>query len=512
MEPLEPFADNWTYLRTELNWLDRVLGTAIARQRKEVKEVDRVARSPADKATSHWWKGLIAIDGEVAGDSPADTARRRSTVKTSYQQQMEARIQATTEKGITLGLPSLCQRLQLTPFEKNLVLMALAPEISHRYGRIYNYLQDTEQAGGLPTFDLILRLLCRNDAEWRSARLSLSTTSPLIRHGIVVLSSLPREPFLSLPLKLANAIVEYLLANQPQTEQLDPLLHPALNPYANPVSYQSTDLSSWRPEQTMVRANAAQPSALLQSLIIPDTVDRWSTLILPVPLLRTLQHLCDRVQYASEVDQDWGFQQAALPPGSVVLLTGAKGTGKTMAAHAIAQTLQTPLTWIDLALIRAADSDRVLQEIVTQAPKILVIASAHIWFGRSTPLPVETLQQFLRDRQQQSSLTLLTTTKQKSVGTKWQSQFTQVLNFPIPDESARLKLWQQVFPPQVILGKSIQWHQLARIVLTGGEIQAIARDAAIIARARSPRPKVTMKHLMQACELWGIKGADRRCD
>jgi hypothetical protein len=126
------------------------------------------------RGLAYWWKGLISIEGEVAGDSPADTARRRSTVKLSYQQQMESRIQATTQKGITLGLPALCQRLQLTTFEKNLVLMALAPEISRRYGRIYNYLQDTEQAGGLPTFDLILRLLCRNDVEWRSARLSHS--------------------------------------------------------------------------------------------------------------------------------------------------------------------------------------------------------------------------------------------------------------------------------------------------------------------------------------------------
>lgn len=504
MEPLEPFTDNWTYLRTELNWLDRVLGTAVARQRQEVKEVERVARSRADQATSHWWKGLISIEGEVAGDSPADTARRRSTVKLSYQQQMESRIQATTQKGITLGLPALCQRLQLTTFEKNLVLMALAPEISRRYGRIYNYLQDTEQAGGLPTFDLILRLLCRNDAEWRSARLSLSATSPLIRYGVVVLPSLSSEPFLSLPIKLANPIVEYLLANQVQPDQLESLLQPALKPDSDQSLQQSTDLLSWRPEQTLVRANEGQPAALLQSLIVPDTVDRWSTLVLPNSLLQALRHLCDRIQYGNEVDNNWGFQPTALSPGSVVLFSGAKGTGKTMAAHAIAQILQTPLTWIDLALIKAVDGDRVLQEIATQAPKVLLIESAHIWFGRSALFPAEVLQQFLYNRQQQYSLTLLTLTQRTAVKPKWKNQFTQILDFPIPDESARLQLWQQAFPSPVPLGKSIRWDKLAQIVLTGGEIQAIARDAAIIARARSPRPKVTMKHLIQALEMRGI--------
>lgn len=503
---MEPFADNWTYLRTELNWLDRILGTAVARQRKEVKEVERVARSQADKATSHWWKGLIAIDGEVAGDSPADTARHRSTVKTSYQQQMEARIQATTEKGITLGLPSLCQKLQLTTFEKNLVLMALAPEISRRYGSIYSYLQDTERSktGGLPTFDLILRLLCRNDAEWRSARLSLSTTSPLLRYGVVVLSSLPSEPFLALPIKLANPIVEYLLADRLQTEQLERLLQPAVQFHPNPVLNQNTDLLSWRSQQ-IIRAGDTQTSSLVQTSTVPDLVDYWSTLVLPDPLLRTLQHLCDRVQYASEVDAEWGFQQAALLPGSIVLFTGAKGTGKTMATHAIAQTLQTALNWVDLALVSAAEHDRVLQEIITRSPKVLLLQSAQIWFGRSAPLPAETMQQFLYLRQQQCSVTILTTTQRNWVKPKWRNQLTQVLDFPIPNESARLKLWRQAFPPQVPLGKNIRWNQLARLVLTGGDIQTIARDAAIVARSKSAKPKVTMKHLVRAFELRGIE-------
>lgn len=514
MEPIEPFSNNWAYLRTELNWLDRVLGTAVARQRKEVKEVARVARSPADKATSHWWKGLIYIEGEVAGDSPADTARRRSTVKTSYQHQMEARIQATTQKGITLGLPSLCQRLKLTAFEKNLVLMALAPEISRRYGRIYSYLQDTEhaRAGELPTFDLVLRLLCRNDGEWRTARLSLSTKSPLIQYGVVALPSLPNEPFLALPIKLANPIVEYLLADQLQTDQLERVLHPALQFPSSDALNQSTDLLGWRPEKTLLQADDTQPLALLQSLTIPDTGDRWSTLVLPDSLLRSLRHLCDRVQYASEIDEDWGFQQANRPPGSVVLFTGAKGTGKTTATQAIAQTLQTSLIWIDLSLISAPDSDRVLQEIATRSPKILLIQSAQIWFGRSAPLPPEIIQQFLQHRQQQCGLTILTATQRKLVKPKWQNQLTQILNFPIPNETARLKLWQQAFPPQVSLGKSIRWHKLARVVLSGGEIQAIARDAAIIARTESSKPKVKMKHLVQACELWEVKGGDRQCD
>ena len=56
---VEPFASNWAYLKVELNWLERLLMVSAARQRKETRDVNRVARSAVDRATSHWWQGLI---------------------------------------------------------------------------------------------------------------------------------------------------------------------------------------------------------------------------------------------------------------------------------------------------------------------------------------------------------------------------------------------------------------------------------------------------------------------
>lgn len=233
-ESPEPFLDNWTYLKAELNWLDRVLSLAVARQRKETKEVERLARTRADRATSHWWKGLMSLDGEASYDSPAEMPRRRAT-KNGYQQQMEAKILASEQRGICLGLPSLRKQLQLSAFEKNLVLMALAPEISRRYGQIYNYLQETELPGasGLPTVDLLLRILCRNDAEWRMARQYLVDGSVLLQYQLLEVrsrlspdQSAPLEPLLSRLVKLSDPLVSYLLADQPDEAFLKSLLQP----------------------------------------------------------------------------------------------------------------------------------------------------------------------------------------------------------------------------------------------------------------------------------------------
>ncbi|MBC7973206.1 MAG: hypothetical protein H7Z11_24290, partial [Verrucomicrobia bacterium] len=232
-DSIEPFADNWAYLRAELGWLDRVLSVAIARQRQETKVVDRIARSRGDRVTSHWWKGLVTLEGETSYDSPAENSRRRlSPTKGSYQQQLEAKIQVSQQRGISLGLPLLCDRLKLSVPEKNLVLMALAPEISRRYARLYNYLQETEHpdATGLPTVDLMLRLLCRTDAEWRSLRSALTSDSTLIQYHLLELRSSQTAPLLSRLVKLPDPLVNYLLADRPASDTLETLLHPVSSP------------------------------------------------------------------------------------------------------------------------------------------------------------------------------------------------------------------------------------------------------------------------------------------
>ncbi|MBL1175636.1 AAA family ATPase [Pantanalinema sp. GBBB05] len=495
---IEPFLDNWSYLRAELNWLDRVLAVAVARQRREVKEVERVARSKADLATSHWWKGLLNLDGDPSYDSPADGRRKTSPTKANYQQQLDAKIQVSQQRGIALGIPTLCSRLELSVFEKNLLLMALAPEISRRYGRIYNYLQESEQIGamGLPTVDLILRILCRNDAEWRTARHCLTVDSPLVKSGLIEVQTFHLEPFLARPVKLSDPLVNYLLADQPEAKQLEALLR--LPPSSKELlEFEDDSLLElpplWAPTAHRMPANSADP---------------WQTLVLPPGLRSNLQHLCDRVQLAEQVDQEWGFQAATggADVGTLVLFVGAPGSGKTTAAHAIAHTLQTSIFAVDLALINSVDYPRLLRDIAIQAPTVLLLQSAQVWFGQHAPLSSAQLQQFWQQRRCERGITLLTTKHLHSMRSSWRQQMDQVLTFPLPDSEHRLILWQQAFPAQLPLESGIDWQWLAeQFPVTGGVIQAIAREAALYAAAEPPGTKVSMRHLQQALAQRSLK-------
>jgi len=487
----EGFSDNWTYLRTELNWLDRMLAGAIARQQKEKKEVDRVSRARIDQITSHWWKGLIQVEGTIAGDSPAQLPRRSGT-KLNYQQQLEAKIEASQRQGIVLGLPSLCQRLDLSPFEKNVVLLALAPEVSRRYGRIYNFLQETDHptASGLPTIDLILRLLCRNDSEWRSARQSLSQNARLLRSGIVVLPQSATEPFLSHPVKLADAIAEFLLADTPQLATLDQLLQ-----VHAPQLPESLILAEpWT--EPLLDCKAVQS---LPALPTP-TVDLWQKLVLPDRLRLDLRHLGNRLCFATEVDATWGFaahQFTSTQDGTIALLAGARGTGKTLVAQAIAQSLKTPCVVLNLEIIAPHQINSWLQQLIEQNPTVLLLKSAHRWFGRSSDIDASKLQQFWQTCSTSRTITLLSVKYPSQIKACWRSSLTQTLTFPIPSPTHRLQLWQQAFPDAAPLANDIDWQKLAKLVLTGGQIRAIAREAAIFAIAETSL-EISMKHLLQA--------------
>lgn len=471
----ERFADNWAYLKTELQWLDRVLMLAVARQRQETKEVDRFAQSRADRATSHWWKGIMSFKEDIAYDEHRPQSQSQSTGKTSslgYQQQLEHRIQASREQGIFLGLPSLRDRLNLTLFEKNLVLLGLAPEINRRYAKIYRYLQGDDLASktDLPTVDLVLRLLCRNDVEWRTARIHLTTASLLLQHNLLKLLAAPNDTLLNYPLKLADPLVDYLLAEQPTSQALDILLSQFV---------------------------ASPPPTLLSQRTVHTS---WTNLILPEPLHTTLQLLSQQTQCAKHstlikpTDRD--------RPGILALLVGATGTGKTTASEAIAHSLNSPLWEVDLSRIDSADFRRLFAEIEAEAPAVLLIRSAHLWLGRSAPLSQAEIHRFLDQRQRIPAITLLTAPFKQSVRLSWQRRCDRVLEFPLPSRSDRLKLWQQAFSDQIPLDRQIDWEHLAQLRLTGGEIEAIAFDAALNFAA-SEDSTLGMNHLVQALEQSG---------
>jgi hypothetical protein len=219
----KPFPDNWSYLKAELAWLDRVLMRAMARQRQSNQEVDRVARSAADKASSHWWKGFITLD-PARGGSQVKSESEASNLPAHVLGRYGDRIAVSLEQNIHLAIPLLCQRLNLSKFERDLLVLCLAPEISRRYEKLYAFLNNDESNCRQPTVDLALRLFCRSDEEWRIARATLQPKAPLLK--LKILSVLPSmssaRSLLARPIQLSDKAINYLLSDDLPLDEILP--------------------------------------------------------------------------------------------------------------------------------------------------------------------------------------------------------------------------------------------------------------------------------------------------
>ncbi|HSM81171.1 MAG TPA: AAA family ATPase, partial [Nodosilinea sp.] len=351
-EGLAPFADNWAYLKTELAWLDRLLMVAVSRQKRELQELDDFALSSEDRVTRHWWKGIISLTGQPNYDHARPPKTNRSSG--SYTQQLEARIVVSQRQGVVLALPQLRDRLQLTLFEKNVLLLALAPEVNQRFGRLYSYLQyqHDESDWDLPTVDLCLRLLCRNDQEWRRSRPLIAPDGRLASLGLVEWLNADDTTLLSRHLRLTESLTTYLLAEAPDLSTLNAW---ALSP-----------------------ASGLDPAPAVPAR-------QWADLVLPAPTLAQLKTVTVAARAAH---------------GTMVLLAGPSGTGKTLAAQVLAADLDLPLVTVDLAAIVADVEGPIpeLDDLANLPPCVLLLKNAPHWFGRTPTIESALVQSWVIQR------------------------------------------------------------------------------------------------------------------
>ncbi|MEM9948552.1 MAG: AAA family ATPase [Cyanobacteria bacterium P01_D01_bin.36] len=499
---LMPFADNWAYLKTELAWLDRLLMLAIARQRKDTKAVNQVAKNPTDRLSAHWWKGVISVPNPSYDDcrvptKPAKTETTTANAQTGnspsaaqckapvgYQNQLEHRIKASAQADIVLALPSLRHYLNLTLFEKNLILMVLAPEINRRYGRLYHFLQTGEEKNNrpsdLPMVDLALRLLCRNDLERRRAREKLTGPHSLIEKKVLRYISLRPSTRLTNYLQLSEDWTDYLLSEKPDQQFLfGRLATPAAPLLALPA-----------------------PTPATRAVKISQPAVPWDQLILPTPVMGQLQSI---------TQQTSAILLTRAKIGQVAMLVGEAGTGKTMAAGAIATSSRQPLSTLDLSQVNPRDWAAVLNSLDPYRYPVLLIKSASIWFGRNrnaasgeaAELSTAQLQQWLQTRKSEPGLTLLSSRYLHVVQAKWRQQMDAILSLPMPYKVARKMMWRQAFAG-ISCSDTIDWSSLAaQLKVSGGEIQVLAEAAIAIAQSKKAKT-MTIGHIQQAIKQRGL--------
>jgi SpoVK/Ycf46/Vps4 family AAA+-type ATPase len=223
---------------------------------------------------------------------------------------------------------------------------------------------------------------------------------------------------------------------------------------------------------------------------------RWQDIILPSDQMEQLREIANYVAHYHTVYSDWGFgRKLSTGKGLNVLFAGASGTGKTMAAEVIASELGIDLYKIDLSSIVSKyigetekNLDRIFREGQT-SNAILFFDEADALFGKRSDVRdshdryanIE-VAYLLQRMDEYEGIVILATNLRKNMDEAFARRMHYTLEFPVPEEADRYRIWQTIFPVEAPLSKDLDLKFMARqFKITGGNIKNIALNAAFLA-------------------------------
>lgn len=259
------------------------------------------------------------------------------------------------------------------------------------------------------------------------------------------------------------------------------------------------------------RACLAESRTAMDSLAQRIEVkSRWDQLILPSEQKTLLNQIIDQVGQRYQVYEEWGFRDHMNRGlGISALFSGESGTGKTMAAEVIANALQLDLYRIDLAGVVSkyiGETEKNLRRLFDAAEAsgaILFFDEADALFGkrgevrdshdRYANIEINYLLQRMESYQ---GLAILATNMKSALDKAFVRRLRFIVEFPYPGFRERKQIWEKVFPVNTDIDDRVDFDQLAKFNLTGGNIFSIALNAAFLAAQQGT--SITMSLLLEA--------------
>jgi SpoVK/Ycf46/Vps4 family AAA+-type ATPase len=434
---MEPYSTSLEHVLAELERIDLLIRAQAERARQAAAEEGEL-------------QGLYISEEEVDAllAGPAGMPRWAAVPPRPDVEEALAHVAAeiaarkTASAGVQLRLDELARRFALTPFDVDVLLVTLAPEVDLRYERLFAYLQD-DVTRRRPSVDLVLNLLCPGFAEKLAARGRLTGRAPLVRHRLVELfddPSRPQPPLLGRSLRADARVVSFLLGGDDFDARLAPFAH------------------------------CVEPAARLDDLVQEPALQEK---------LRALSA---------------GGRAGS---GAVLYLQGPYGAGKETTAEALCGELGLRLLAVDLERLLTTD-ETTFETLLDLAGREAVLQGAALfWRGFDLLLTDERTGRrghFLAALEERRELTFL------SGETDWEpadalhgAAFTRV-ELPPPSYHERLEIWRRALPDAGLDLEALA----AKFRFTGGQIRDSAATARSLARGRDG---LTAADLYSACRL-----------
>jgi hypothetical protein len=233
-----------------------------------------------------------------------------------------------------------------------------------------------------------------------------------------------------------------------------------------------------------------------------------------------LERLLQHARHRSTVISDFGFgARTNRGLGLAALFYGESGTGKTMAAEAIAGALGLPLLRIDSASLISkyyGETEKNIRRIFEAAEAGGAVcffdecdsfSSRRVEANDSHDHFLNVQINYLLTRMDSfTGVAILATNMKQALDPAFLRRTRYVIEFPFPGVAERKAIWQSVFPDDTPKG-TIDYDRLARFVLSGGNIHNAAFAAAHSAAAeeKGEYASVKMSHILEAIRAELIK-------
>ncbi len=250
-----------------------------------------------------------------------------------------------------------------------------------------------------------------------------------------------------------------------------------------------------------------------------DNVDKLITnkmlndVILPTAQEKQLRQISSFVSCRRSVYEKWNFnQKIPYGKGITVLFYGASGTGKTLAASAMANELGLDLFRVDLSQLISkyiGETQKNIGKIFDEAQNsdcILFFDEADALFSKRTDTgdaqdkySNAEIAYLLQRTERYDGTIILATNLLQNFDEAFRRRIGFMIHFPMPDERLREKMWENIFPIEAPTD-DINYGLLAKhIELSGAGIRNCAVNSALL--AASEGGNITMNRVIRAAQM-----------
>jgi hypothetical protein len=360
-----------------------------------------------------------------------------------------------------------------------------------------------------------------SSAERATASVQLLLDAPV---PVVAVSSRPWDPLWAHELPLSLTAPRLTLADR---ERLwAPLLAP------EPVPREVTALRMTPEDIARVGRHAVRHAALTGEAVTPAEVRRSARrlsqrhhpdgapsetlglddLILPEHTAAEVRRMLDWARYRDELLAQAPLQgKGGKGTGICSLFAGGPGTGKTLAAHVVADELGLELMQVDLPSVVSkyiGETEKNLERVFSEAESLnalLFFDEADSLFGSRSEVrdardryANQEVSYLLQRMEHFDGITVLATNLRGNVDPAFARRLHFIITFPDPDETTRKELWAHHLDqlPSTDPDDAVDPGALAALDLAGGNIRNVVLSAAYAAIAEGV--PVGMRHLGSA--------------